>query len=150
MNSSDIPQQLPGHVKPQPAFIPLETLTPTCVLANFVPFSFAIILCTNFIATFAHLISHSASFFLVWQPLYHDRKNWETKIPLTLLIGRKTPFPAKAKKGILSLFSTPVKILLDRFNTGSSFLNAIIFGSKTAIYGCFGFRKGRKPSIQSC
>ena len=51
---------------------------------------------------------------------------------------------------LLSLFSTPVKILLDRFNTGSSFLNAIIFGSKTAIYGCFGFRKGRKPSIQSC
>ena len=87
---------------PNPAFIPLETLTPTCVLANFVPFSFAIILCTNFIATFAHLISHSASFFLVWQPLYHDRKNWETKKrPLTILIGRKTPFPAKAKKGIL-------------------------------------------------
>ena len=53
-------------------------------------------------------------------------------------------------KNHLSLFSTPVKILLDRFNTGSSFLNAIIFGSKTAIYGCFGFRKGRKPSIQSC
>ena len=39
------------------------------------------------------------------------------------------------EKDTLSLFSTPVKILLDRFNTGSSFLNAIIFGSKTAIYG---------------
>ena len=36
---------------------------------------------------------------------------------------------------LLSLFSTPLRILLDRFNTESSFLNAIIFCSKTAILG---------------
>ena len=49
----------------------------------------------------------------------------------------------------LSLFSTPVKILLDRFNTGSSFLNAIIFGSKTAIYGYFGVKKVSNPVFKA-